>query len=193
MKIEDDKVRKPFTRLMAAACSVLPMVATAESGRHAAHVHGVAELTLAQEGRNLEIGFTSPAMSILGFEHQASNPTQIAAANDARAKLRDTASLFTFAGAMCKLQSATVDMTAVLEPKSDHHSGHSEHELDGESHADISAHYEYVCGEDEQLKSLRVGNTDLPFALQKINVMWILGMTQGATVLTPEKQLIQLN
>ena len=38
-----------------------------------AHVHGLSELAIAMEGEKLEIQFTSPAMNLVGFEHQASS------------------------------------------------------------------------------------------------------------------------
>jgi hypothetical protein len=186
MKIDYVRVITLLTKLAAAASSLASLQAFAESERHGAHIHGVAELTLALEDTKLEISFNSPAISVLGFEHKASNSTQLRAVDDARAKLRDAASFFAFAGTTCTLQSATVDMSSVLSPEHNSHDGVT-------SHTDIRAHYEYKCTDGEQLQSLRVGRAALPFDLQEINAIWVLENAQGATVLNAKKQLIQLN
>ncbi len=38
-----------------------------------AHVHGVASLNIAQDGKNLLIEFMSPAVNLIGFEYQPSS------------------------------------------------------------------------------------------------------------------------
>jgi len=45
--------------------------------QHSAHLHGHAELTLALEGRALEINLASPAANIVGFEHKATSSEQL--------------------------------------------------------------------------------------------------------------------
>lgn len=44
---------------------------TAETRRHDAHVHGVAEINIAVEGTKATVEFRAPAESVMGFEHEA--------------------------------------------------------------------------------------------------------------------------
>ena len=183
-----------------------PTFASGESGQHRAHVHGLAELTLALEGSDLEIELTSPADSIVGFEHKAVSDAHIKAVEEAEAKLRKGAELFTFFGTRCDLRHADVNMSAVLdgeereEKDHDHHKGHDEedshdedHSHDGdEVHTDISAHYEYSCADGTELESVKVGSSGLPFGIQTINAMWVTDRAQGAAELSAANQLIEL-
>ncbi|MFK8048619.1 MAG: DUF2796 domain-containing protein [Halioglobus sp.] len=195
MKTNDVRSIPLLAPLSVVACSLVPLQTFGESGHHSAHIHGVAELTLALEGTRLEIEFNSPALGVLGFEHKVSSSTQLEAVENARASLRDAASLFEFAGTSCALQSVTVDMSSVLESKSDHDARRDEHKShdSGTSHSDVNAHYDYKCADGEQLQSVRVGKKALPFDLQKIKALWVLENTQGSTVLSTSNQVILLN
>lgn len=192
-----------------ALCATTPF-AVAESGHHGAHVHGVAELTLAAEGADLEIEFSSPAISVVGFEHRAVTPAEKDAVADAVAALRDLAGALTLVGAHCELAHSTVDVTAVQaetaedqtshgghgdqhnEHQDDHHDGHhDDHQGKKDSHTDVSAHFAYVCADTPSLESLRVGNDGLPFGLEAIHVMWVTDRLQGAAELTATQRSVE--
>ena len=154
-----------FVTVLAIASSNVLLVssATAEAKHHRAHLHGVADLTMVVEGNHLRIEFSSPAVSILGFEHKASNPTQLAAVADAEKKLGNTQSLFTFTGTQCDLRSTSINMSSLLDTASAGEGSHNRHkELKAdknseEAHTNISALYNYNCADGEKLKFLRVG------------------------------------
>lgn len=59
-----------------------------EAHSHKAHVHGVASLDLAVEGRGVTAIFESPADAIMGFEHSARTPAEIKQRDEALAKLK---------------------------------------------------------------------------------------------------------
>lgn len=59
-----------------------------EAHGHKAHVHGVASLDLAIEGRTLTAIFESPADSIMGFEHAAKTPEEKKKQAEALARLK---------------------------------------------------------------------------------------------------------
>ena len=188
--------------IVAVAPSLLPAPVAAKPGHHQAHVHGVAELTLALEGPNLELLLTSPAFSVVGFEHPASSPRQVEAVAQAQAILRDGSALFVFTGSECALAHAEIDMSAVLEGDADDavsHDDHDEYEAEEHhhdeevSHSNISAHYEYTCADTSELQTLLVGTEGLPFELQTINVMWVSDRGQGAAVLSADNRLIEFN
>ena len=48
---------------------------------HAAHIHGLATLTLAIENNVLEIQLESPAINLIGFEHQANSSEEVLECN----------------------------------------------------------------------------------------------------------------
>ncbi len=182
-------------------------------GGHGAHVHGAAEMTVALEGRQLEIEFSSPAASIVGFEYRAVSDAEAEAVTKAEATLRDGAELFRFEGTQCALEQAEVDVSAVAAADSSgghdehhddahdekHHGHHDEHEdehhegHDDEVHSDITAHYVFLCAEAGKLNTVRLATAGLPFALEKIDVMWVTDQSQGATVLTASQLAVPLN
>ena len=181
--------------------------------RHGAHLHGVAELTVALEENAIEMMFTAPAASVVGFESEAASSEQLKAVEDARLVLRDPFRLVTFVGKKCDLIQAVVDLTAISssqkdehdahdEGHDDHEEGHDDHEeghddhdsADGEeSHSDIIAKYEFECSSDGQLKKLEFGPDELLFGLDKVNVMWVSESGQGAAEVTADQLVVELN
>lgn len=101
------------------------------------HVHGVAELMLAQEGRELEIMLESPAANIVGFEHKATSAEHIALVEQAEALLEAPLKLFSFNGA-CKVSEVELDMASVEPDDHDHkdkaHHDHKEHHAHHDEH-----------------------------------------------------------
>ena len=180
---------------------------------HGAHLHGVAELTVAVEASAIEMMFTAPAASVVGFESKAASSEQLKAVEDARLVLRDPFRLVTFVGKECDLVQAVVDLTAISssqkdehddhdeghddhdEGHDDHDEGHDDHDsTDGEeSHSDIIAKYEFKCSSDDQLKKLKFGPDQLLFGLDKVNVMWVSESGQGAAEVTADQLVVELN
>ena len=77
------------------ATGISPLFASEhEHEQHEAHVHGEAQLLIAQEGNQLEIEFKSPAINIVGFEHKPSNAKQEASLEAAVATLKQPGQLF---------------------------------------------------------------------------------------------------
>ena len=112
----------------------------AQTHKHGAHVHDVAELTLATNGTALEISLIAPAINIVGFESEAASAAQLEAVASARTQLTDTGTLFRFTGAACTLQNVSIDLSAVApsstEPSSQAH------------HDDLDDHHSHHHGED---------------------------------------------
>ena len=153
-----------------------------------AHLHGVAELTLAIEGNKLEISLESPAANIVGFEHKATSKQQIKAVEQAKSILQSSPSLFSFSGSDCVLQQATVDMSALIEQ--DHHDHHDDEHGDG--HSEVSADYHYQCAQGERLDSISVNLIALFPSFEKLNVMWLSDSQQGAAELTAKSPVIRI-
>ena len=94
---------------------------------HEAHEHGHATLMLVQEKQKLQLVFKSPAMNIVGFEHQANSHEQEHKVRLAEQSLIDAARLFLISpDAQCTLKNFHVSSS--LLTKNDEHESHSEDE-----------------------------------------------------------------
>jgi hypothetical protein len=117
-----------------------------EYRQHGAHVHGIAGLNLALEGKEVHVELDSPAANIVGFEHAPSSEADHAALDKAVATLRDGDQLFRFnSEARCRMEKA--DITSAL--LDDEHSGHADdhahekkdhHDHDDHGHENKEAH-----------------------------------------------------
>jgi hypothetical protein len=107
---------------------------------HEAHEHGHATLMLVQEKNELQLVFKSPAMNIIGFEHQASSPEQHAKIEWAKQSLSDATSLFMISqNAQCVLEH--VDIKSSLLEADDHSDEHKSHHED-EHNDEHESHHE---------------------------------------------------
>ena len=185
--------------------------AMGESRQHGVHVHGVAEMTLVVDQRDLEIEFSGPAMSVVGFEHTAQTTTDIEAVKKAQTALNNGANVFTFIGTQCVMRDVTVDVSAVWDGMAvdrgegagqgsharaheshESHESHEKHERHEESHSDISAHYTFRCMQDDSPLAVRVGVDDLPFDVEEIRAKWVTDSGQGAAQLSADKWQLTL-
>ena len=106
--------------------------------KHGTHLHGVAELTVAVEENAIEMMFTAPAASVVGFESEAASSEQLKAVEDARLVLRDPFRLVTFVGKECDLVQAVIDLTAISSSQKDEHEAHDEgHDDHDEGHGAV--------------------------------------------------------
>ena len=170
---------------------------------HDAHVHGVAELTLAQEGHLIEINFESPASNIVGFEHQASTEQQKLAIEEAKSKLESAQQLFTFDGTNCKLKKAEINVSELAAYDDEHEKHHKnkadnhvhkehEHKANKETHSEITAQYQFTCSNGAKLKAVSVHLLKQFPRIEKLNTQWITDTKQGANELGHENNMIRL-
>ncbi len=159
-----------------------------------AHVHGLSELTLAMEGKTLEIELKSPAMNLLGFEHKASKKNDIAAVENTLSLLGKPDSLFSFSGGRCSVKGSSIDVSAVLD--SDHKLHKDEAEADDyeheEGHSEISASYQFSCDSLVTLSAITVKLFDIFPGIQQIRAMWITEKQQAGKTLDADNRIINL-
>ncbi|MCG7904383.1 DUF2796 domain-containing protein [Candidatus Thiodiazotropha endoloripes] len=120
--------------------------------QHEAHVHGEAQLLIALDGSTLELEFQSPAMNIVGFEHQPKSEKQVNAVEAAMDTLNQPNLIFTLSSAaQCNPVSIEVD-----SPLSEHdgHDHDHEHKHEEESHSDFTAHYSFRCEQPSRLEKI---------------------------------------
>ncbi len=147
-----------------------------------AHEHGVASLNVALDGQTLEIQLQSPAMNLVGFEHEAKSDADKAKVAAARQHLEQPQALFALPiEAKCALQDSELD-----SPLFGGHA-HEEHEhADEHGHSDIDASYRFACANAEALQTLELGSFFGTFpGTEKLEVQLIGPSGQQGAELTP--------
>jgi hypothetical protein len=137
------KVRKTWIAL------AFPVAALAQGG----HEHGVASLDVAVEGGTTLLAFSSPADSLVGFEHPPRDAGQRRLIENAVAALREPVDIRVYRNdARCTLVDSHVQRPY---PEAEHaapgdgheHADHGEEHAEHAEHADFSAEWTYDCGE----------------------------------------------
>jgi hypothetical protein len=177
---------------------MLPSPSFAVSNHLDAHVHGVSEMTIAFESKTVEIEMISPAMNLVGFEHLAESPEEIAIVEQTLRILQTPDELFSFTGGRCVLVSQTIDSDGMIETNEhehvhkheDSHAHESKHEHEKSEHNDVIASYRYRCEESHSLSSITVNLFDFFNGLHEINTMWITETQQGAITLNVKQKQI---
>ena len=145
-----------------------------------AHEHGVASLNVALDGQTLEIQLESPALNLVGFEHEAKSDADKAKVAAARQHLEQPQALFALPiEAKCALQDSELDSPLFA----DH--AHEEH-ADEHGHSDIDASYRFACANAEALQTLELGSFFGTFpGTEKLEVQLIGPSGQQGAELTP--------
>ncbi|UUN88192.1 DUF2796 domain-containing protein [Pseudomonas extremorientalis] len=151
-----------------------------EHGSLGAHEHGVGRLNAVLDGQALELELDSPAMNLVGFEHQATTPADKAKVAAARKQLENPEALFNLPKAAgCVVSSQELNSPLFGDkPEADHDDddddakdGAHEHHHD---HSEIHAHYQFTCATPTALSNLDLTQVFKTFpATQKIQVQLI--------------------
>jgi len=175
------------------ACST-PLYATEhEHEEHAAHIHGEAELLIAVEGSALEIEFLSPAMNIVGFEHQPANEAQSHAIESAIETLKQPGLLFRLpTSAGCDLSSILVESSLAAQGEHDQeHSKEADHDHEEKTHSDFTGHYSFHCSEVSRLESIAIEIFKQFPGTELIEVQSISEQGQRKIELTPDRHTLE--
>ncbi|MEW8381958.1 MAG: DUF2796 domain-containing protein, partial [Candidatus Thiodiazotropha taylori] len=140
--------------------------ADSDHEQHDAHVHGEAQMLIALDGTSLELEFKSPAMNIVGFEHQPKSEKQVNAVKAAMEILKQPKQIFTLSSdAQCNPVSIEVESPLAKHDGDEHdhdhdhkhdddHKRHDDHMHEAESHSDFTAHYSFRCEQPSELKKI---------------------------------------
>ena len=186
--------------------------------QHGAHVHGIAALNLALEGKEVHVELDSPAANIVGFEHAPSSEADHAALDKAVATLKDGDALFRFnPEAGCRMEKAEV-ISVLLdeehhghddehghkekgshdhddhghEKKASHdHDEHGHEQHEGETHSDIDAAYHFDCAQPGKLTELTVELFEAFSGMEDLDVQYVIESKQGAAELTPANHVVK--
>ncbi len=178
-----------------------------EKRQYGAHVHGIAALNLALEGKEVHMELDSPAANIVGFEHAPSSDADHAALDKAVAVLKNGEQLFRFnSEAGCRMQRAKITSALLDEEHGEHaedhghdehehkEQGHEEHGHDehaGDTHSDIDAAYHFECDQPGKLTQLSVELFAAFPGMEELDVQYVIDSKQGAAALTPAAHVVE--
>lgn len=121
-----------------------------EQGSLGAHEHGVATLDLVLEDGILQVDLLSPAMNLLGFEHQPNSDADRLKVAELRGALAKPQALFGLPQD-CRLEKHELASPLFDAPAHQHEDKHhGEHE----GHNDVLASYRFDCSKAKALASL---------------------------------------
>ncbi len=146
-----------------AAMLITPAQAKAETRReHDSHIHGVSSLTIAIEGKLVEMALEAPGMDLVGFEHEAKSAEDRQRVALALATLQKGDTLFVLPpDAGCSLERAEAALHG-----SDEHDDHAkdddhDHGSTESNHTEFAATYRFGCADPD-----RIGRIEFPFFTQ---------------------------
>ncbi|MCP4378632.1 MAG: DUF2796 domain-containing protein [bacterium] len=207
-----NRILKSFVGLLSMAIYALSIscVINAEEYRqHGTHEHGLAQMNLAVDDKDLHIEVISPAANVVGFEHQPKTPEQEAAVNKAIDTLQDGTSLFGLTSkAACRLVEAQVD-TGMINASDHKHdetqnevsSEHEQHEQNGhdndkeydhEGHSEFTVSYHFTCRKPKKLQEIEVKLFSVFPGMERIQVHALTDNGQLAVELNPKQARIKL-
>lgn len=159
-----------------------------EHGSLGAHEHGVGRLDVALEGQTLELELESPAMNIVGFEHEATSAEDKAKVAAAREVLLKPNALFSMPeAAQCSVTSLKLE-SPLFGDKPDAEDDDHDHAKAGkhEGHSEIHGHYTFACKIPAVLKTLDLSQIFRSFpATQKLQVQLISPKGQSGAEVRP--------
>ncbi|MFC3851831.1 DUF2796 domain-containing protein [Salinispirillum marinum] len=157
-----------------------------------AHVHGVATMTIAQDGGDFVVELNTPSINVVSFEHLPNTDAQRSELEQALTLLQDASNLveLTRAGA-CELEDihVTSEQLAAMGysssgTKDDHGHDHDDHAHDDhghdERHSDFVVEYTFHCDEPSRVIGAHLPVFEAFPSFETIDVQWIVNSQQGA-------------
>lgn len=188
MILRSKPVLRPFNYvvLFAAFAAGLPLIAQSIDS----HIHGTAELNVAQTDRQVQIEFISPAINLLGFERAPDSAEESAHLNRVKTLLQSSSWLLGDALAECQMSTPTFTMPE-FAAESHEHDAQEHAGPDTNSHADFHILYLFECA-GTPLKEYRIRAFNHFDGIEKISVQWITASQQGLAELTASEPILLL-
>jgi hypothetical protein len=142
--------------LCLAGLLVWPVASNARTAReHGAHVHGTTTIDIAQDGKQLSIGFEMPGMNAVGYEHPPRSDVEQAQLDAALKILNSPVDWFVpNAEARCKITGLEVTPNGFGASSSAATAGVEAKSAEHHEHADVDVRYQYECEAPLNLRSI---------------------------------------
>ena len=181
---------KTLSFLVATAITVTPVLAE-ENRQLDAHEHGVGQLDMAFDGKQIAMELHAPGADIVGFEYEAESAPERAAVDAAVATLAGPLGLFVLPDAAdCSVVQATAGLESEEEHKDDdhvddEHADDNHAETKHEDHANEAGHTEFhaeyllTCADPTAINNINFSYFDsFPNALEvEVQVITAAGAT----------------
>jgi len=171
-------------------------------GQHnpAAHTHGQGHMTLVFESGQLIVELKTPALNMLGFEHQPTSEKQWKVLDVLKKRLQEPNPILELKPS-CQLKSKEIDVPYSGEQAKtarSPHNEHAEHHADEDhkghqhaEHADIIARYEWRCKTSEMPK-INVGYFAEYPGFETLRVEWVVNGKQGVNLLNSRNSTLDI-
>ncbi|WP_083859216.1 ZrgA family zinc uptake protein [Methylophaga lonarensis] len=146
---------------------------------HGAHVHGLAHLDVIIAENQLMLSLQSPAMDIVGFEHQPGDAAQQAQLEQALSKLQQPDNVFKVNNGACSLQQL------IINNPFDTTENHADH-------VDIEAEYLFDCEAASSISVIDITLFQHFPDISSINVQLVTDHGQQQLNLTPNHSQIRI-
>lgn len=155
---------------------------------HGAHTHGLANIAMVFEGKQIDFSFSAPAESIVGFEHKATNAEEKQKVEGAR-KILSSAKNISNLTDSCQVVSQNIDTEQLLPEAHDH-----DHEHDSESkHAEVEFNYRFECDDISDIDTISIELFNHFPRLERIRTVWLTNTAQGMRELTSQYHTLNLD
>ncbi len=181
-----------MTKILSTLSLVLPLILSITAkAADSAHEHGVARVSIAVEGHEIEIELIVAGADAVGFEHAASSDSEKQMVTKAAKTLRDVNSVITLPPeANCHPEEVKVT-SGLIEDKNENSSHGHDHEDKGkhedghtEVHSEFIAHYHFDCEFPSKLTQAYFGFFKNFPSAHELEVRWITPLGQGTSKLT---------
>ncbi|MDV6345735.1 DUF2796 domain-containing protein [Nitrosomonas sp. Is37] len=177
--------------LLILAGSNVPVFSSEGYSSHGAHVHGEAALYIVLDENTLSIELDSPAINLIGFEHEPNNEEQKSAILNAKQTLVSADRLFHFSTTQCSLENVEIEVPYINKHENKNHQHH--HHETYHDHADFHASYIFQCEQAKDPVSISIKLFSLFPGLQEIKAQWIFQDKQGSASLTASDPTLSVN
>ncbi|MGB1800111.1 MAG: ZrgA family zinc uptake protein [Gammaproteobacteria bacterium] len=166
-----------------------------EHRQHEAHVHGKAELSFLIDGDAVAIELKSPALNVLGFEHEPKTNEEKEIVEQTNKKLSDYNNIISIDGLNCQVIESEIESPYESEHEEEHHDHkhHDDHHHGDDEHDDYYLSYSLKCENTDKLKTIEVKLFDNFDGFETIEATWINQMDIGSAELSSEQKIINLN
>lgn len=154
-----------------------------ERREYGAHVHGVANLSIAWSGSELVIDLNTPAYNVLGFEYAPLTIQQEVLLEESIAAFQTGDLLVLSPDAGCEMSLIHVETDI-----------EDDNRLDGATHSDFEVMHNIECQNPSALESVDAGPLFSRFPnFETVQVQWVSDTTQSAKELTQNDTIVDLN
>lgn len=188
-------MRIPILSLIVSVMLSAALAVDAAEKRHAdGHVHGIAEVNIAVEGKKIVIELRTPTEGLMGFEHEAKTDAEKkkrdAALQTLERRFADLVILDTKLG--CKSQPGLVRIVqSENRDAKDKKHGHDADKKSGE-HREAKAAFEYECQQNPAGSSVRFGVTKLFPEIHELKVQVLSDAKQSGATIKKDKGEVKL-